>query len=58
MVFELGCKFHEDLLRRDRVTELLDDLLDLVVELGLRANDVEPVDQLRHDLSGVVSILC
>ena len=44
MVLKLRGKFHEDLLRRDRVAQLLDHLLDFVVELGLRADDVEPVD--------------
>ena len=57
MVLELRSEFHEDLLRRDRVAQLLDHLLDLVIELGLRADDVEPVDELGHDLAGVVAIL-
>ena len=46
MVLELRGELHEDLLRADRVAQLLDDLLNLVIELGLRADDVETVDQL------------
>ena len=57
MVLELAGKLHEDLLAADRVAQLLDNLLDLVVELGLGANDVEAVDQLGHDLARIVTIL-
>ena len=34
----------------------MDDLLDFVIEFGLRADDVEAVDQLGHDLARVVSV--
>ena len=57
MNLELRRELHEDLLRADRVAQLLDDLLDFVVELWLRADDMEPVDQLRHHLARVVAIL-
>ena len=46
MVLQLGRKLHEDLFGADRVTELLDNLLDFVVKLRLGADDVEAVNQL------------
>ena len=57
MILQLRCELHEDLLRRDRVAQLLDHLLDLVVELGLRADYVEAIDQLGHYLTRIVAIL-
>ena len=56
MVFELRSEFHEDLLRTDRVAQLLDYLLNFVVEFGLGSDDVETIDQLRHDFSRIVAI--
>ena len=55
---ELRRELHEDLLGADRVAQLLDNLLDFVVELWLRADDMEPINQLRHHLARVVAILC
>lgn len=39
------------------MAKFLDHLLDLVIKLWLRSNDVESVDELRHNFLGVVSIL-
>ena len=44
MVLQLASELHENLLRGDRVAKLLYDLLDLVIELGLRSDDVEAVN--------------
>lgn len=56
MVFELASKLHEDLLGGDRVAQLLDHLLDLVVEFGLSTDDVESLDELLHDLLRVLLV--
>ena len=57
MVLQLACELHEDLLAADGIAQLLNHLLDLVVELRLRPNYVEPVDQLAHHLPRVVPVL-
>ena len=56
MLFQLACELNEDLLGRDGVAQLLDDLLNLVIELRLGSYGVETLDQLLHDFEGVIRV--
>jgi hypothetical protein len=57
VLLQLAGEFNHDLLTADRVAKLLDDLLDLVVELRLRADRIKALDEFAHDFLRVVSIL-
>lgn len=57
VILKFARELHEYFLGRDLVAQFLHDLLDVVVEFGLGSDDVEPIDQLLHDLARVVIVL-
>lgn len=44
MILKLTCKLHKDLFAADRIAQLLNHLLDLVIEFRLGTDNVEAVN--------------